>query len=118
MTKFDAIKVGDKISATYYENLVVRLKHPGEKATDTDADRRDPWNGREARRRLPRRSAPSPRPSPRSIRRCRRITFSGPHDWTYSSKVEDKKALATVKVGDKVDITWTDALLVSFAPAK
>jgi hypothetical protein len=28
--------------------------------------------------------------------------------------VEDKKALATVKVGDKVDITWTAAMLVSF----
>ena len=37
VTKFDAIKVGDKITATYYENLVVRLKHPGEAATDTDA---------------------------------------------------------------------------------
>ena len=45
------------------------------------------------------------------------ITFSGPNNWTYSSKVEDKKALATVKVGDKVDITWTVALLVSFKPA-
>jgi hypothetical protein len=28
--------------------------------------------------------------------------------------VEDKKALAKVKVGDKVDITWTAATLVSF----
>ena len=42
------------------------------------------------------------------------ITFSGPNNWTYSSRVEDKKALAKVKVGDKVDITWTAAVLVSF----
>jgi Cu/Ag efflux protein CusF len=27
--------------------------------------------------------------------------------------VKDKAALAKVKVGDKVDITWTDALVVS-----
>jgi Cu/Ag efflux protein CusF len=27
--------------------------------------------------------------------------------------VRDKAALAKVKVGDKVDIIWTDALLVS-----
>ncbi len=47
------------------------------------------------------------------------ITFSGPNGWTYSSRVEDKKALATVKVGDKVDITWTEALLLSLeSPAK
>jgi hypothetical protein len=41
-----------------------------------------------------------------------KITFTGPNNWRYSSRVEDKKALATVKVGDRVDITWTDALLV------
>jgi hypothetical protein len=27
--------------------------------------------------------------------------------------VQDKAALASVKVGDKVDIVWTEALLVS-----
>ena len=42
------------------------------------------------------------------------ITFSGPNNWTSSSRVEDKKALATVKVGDKVDVTWTAAMPVSF----
>ena len=42
------------------------------------------------------------------------ISFSGPNNWTYSSPVEDRKALERVKVGDKVDIMWTVALLVSF----
>jgi hypothetical protein len=45
------------------------------------------------------------------------ITFAGPNGWSYSSKVQDKNALAKVKVGDKVDITWTDALLISFDDA-
>ena len=27
--------------------------------------------------------------------------------------MQDKKALTTEKVGDKVDITWTEALIVS-----
>jgi len=44
------------------------------------------------------------------------ITFSGPNNWKYSSKVVDKKALASVKVGDKVDITWTEAVLISVQP--
>jgi len=46
------------------------------------------------------------------------ITFSGPNNWSYSSRVEDTKMLAQVKVGDKVDITWTEALLVSFDVVK
>ena len=40
-------------------------------------------------------------------------------NWTYSSRVADKAALAKVKVGDRVDITWTEALTVSVkSPAK
>jgi hypothetical protein len=45
------------------------------------------------------------------------ITFKGPNNWTYSSRVEDKQALAKVKVGDKLDLTWTQAVLVEVAPA-
>jgi hypothetical protein len=47
------------------------------------------------------------------------ITFTGPNNWKYSSGVEDKNALAKVKVGDKVDIVWTEAVMISLeAPAK
>ena len=48
------------------------------------------------------------------------ITFKGETvNWTYSSRVADKAALAKVKVGDRVDITWTEALTVSVkSPAK
>ena len=31
--------------------------------------------------------------------------------------MQDKAALAKVKVGDKVDIVWTEAMLVSSSPA-
>ena len=48
------------------------------------------------------------------------ITFKGEKvDWTYSSRVADKAALAKVNVGDRVDITWTEALTLSVtSPAK
>ena len=46
------------------------------------------------------------------------ITFNGPRNWIYSTKVEDKEALSKVKVGDKVDITWTEALILSIEDAK
>ena len=41
------------------------------------------------------------------------ITFTGPNNWKYSTKVQDKDALSKVKVGDKVDITWTEAMVAS-----
>jgi Cu/Ag efflux protein CusF len=47
------------------------------------------------------------------------ITFTGPNSWKYSSKVQDKEALSKVKVGDKVDIVWTEAVMISLeTPAK
>ena len=45
VTKFDAIKVGDKVTARYYDNIVLRLKLPGEKAVDTDAAAVTPGTG-------------------------------------------------------------------------
>ena len=44
------------------------------------------------------------------------ITFTGPNGLTFTSKVLDTEALAKVKVGDKVDIVWTEAMLVSLEP--
>ena len=46
------------------------------------------------------------------------ITFTGPNNWKYSTKVQDKDALSKVKVGDKVDITWTEAMVLSLEDAK
>ena len=46
------------------------------------------------------------------------ITFSGPNGWKYSSRVEDKETLKKVKIGDRLDVTWTEAMLISVeAPA-
>jgi hypothetical protein len=117
VTRFPEIKVGDKITARYYENLVLRLKQPGEKDVDSDAASVTKASGTK-----PGATASTQRTITATITeidpKVPSITFTGPHNWKYSSKVEDKKALAKVKVGDKVDITWTDALLVSFAAAK
>jgi hypothetical protein len=117
VTRFSEIKVGDTITAKYYENVVLRVKHPGEKAEDSDATAVTKGTGGK-----PGATAATQRTITATITAIDpsvpSITFSGPNNWTYSSRVEDKKALATVKVGDKVDITWTAALLVSFAEAK
>ena len=41
------------------------------------------------------------------------MTFTGPNGWKYTSRIQDTAAAAKVKVGDKVDIVWTEAMLVS-----
>ena len=113
VTRFSEIKVGDKITAKYYDNIVLRVKQPGETAVDSDSAALTKGGGTK-----PGATAATQRTITATItdidRKTPSITFSGPNNWKYSSRVEDKKALATVKVGDKVDITWTSALLVSF----
>ena len=46
------------------------------------------------------------------------VTFTGPNNWKYTARVHDKDALAKVKVGDKFDITWTEAVLLSIDQPK
>ena len=106
------VKVGDTITARYYDTIVLRVKHPGEpevvSATrgTTGADQATP-GGTKAKQMTLTVTITAIDPAMPSI------TFTGPEGWKYTSKVQDTEALAKVKVGDKVDIVWTEALLVS-----
>ena len=109
--RFEEIKVGDKVKARYYENLVIRVKAPGEPAVDTDtkdaiaSGKALPGGVKARQRTLTCTITDIDMNTPA-------ITFTSANGWKYSSKVRDKNALAKVKVGDKVDLVWTDALLV------
>ena len=111
-TKFDTMKVGDKVSLKYYENLILKVKKEGEKAVDTDSAATTRTEGAK-----PGGTMASQRTITATITeidpKVPSITFTGPNGWTYSSRVYDKNALKQVKVGDKVDITWTEAVLVA-----
>jgi hypothetical protein len=112
--KFDTLKIGDKVSARYYENLVVTVKKPGEASRD------------EHNAAVTRAGSGATVGHQRTITatitaidmNVPSITFTGPNDWKYSTRVEDKAALARVKVGDKVDITWTEATIISIGDGK
>jgi hypothetical protein len=111
--RFDEIKVGDTLTATYYDNIVVRLKTAGEQDVNTAALSATPSDsstrgGTVAKQRTITATIVAIDPSVPSI------SFKGPNGWAYSSRVEDRDALKQVRVGDKVDITWTEAVLVSF----
>lgn len=110
--RFDTLKIGDKITSKYYENIVLQLKAPGEKAVDKNAT--DLVRAGEGRSAL---TASHQRTITATIaaidQKTPSITFTGPNGWKYSSRVEDKQALSKVKVGDRLDITWTAAMVLS-----
>ena len=115
--RFAEVKVGDKVTARYYENVVIRVKQPGEpdvvsgaKAT-TGSEQVLPGGTKAKQVTITATITAIDLTTPS-------ITFTGPKGWKYTSKVQDTEALAKVKVGDKVDIVWTEAMLVSLERAQ
>jgi uncharacterized protein YcnI len=110
--RYDGLKVGDQITAKYYDNVVLRKKAPGEKDVDTLTGAVTPSPGAK-----PTGTASAQRTITATITaidpNVPSISLSGPTKWSYSTKVADKEALKQVKVGDKLDITWTEAVLLS-----
>jgi hypothetical protein len=111
MKRFESLKVGDKVTAKYYENMVLQVKAPGSKdvntATGGTVRAANGTAGTVSHQRTITATIAAIDMNVPSI------TFTGPEGWKYSSRVQDKKALASVKVGDKVDITWTAAMVLS-----
>jgi Cu/Ag efflux protein CusF len=117
VARFEAIKVGDKVNVTYYDNVTVRLKQPGEAPVNTlegaltKTDGAKPGGTLGGQRTMTAKveaidpSVPS-------------ITFTGPNGWKYSRRVQDKAALKQVKVGDQVDFTWTEAVVITVEEPK
>ena len=114
--RFDTLKVGDKITATYYENIVLRLKAPGEKPVDSETGGVTKAASNNAATAAVQRTITAT--ITKIDMKVPSIAFSGPNGWNYATRVQDKDTLAKVKVGDKVDITWTEAAIISIADAK
>ena len=110
--RFDELKVGDKVKATYNNNVFVRLKPPSEAAVDT-ADAASTI-GKEAR---PGGAASMVRTMTATIsdidKGSSSMTFVGPNQWKYSRRIVDPKVFDQVKVGDRVDITWGTELVLA-----
>jgi hypothetical protein len=115
-TRFEQVKVGDPVSATYYDRISVRLKPADEPAVD---------------RRVEPTTTATPGTVPGATRSWQRVatvtitgwsptdrvlTFTGPNKESYSRRLldtTDPKILAGLKVGDRVDVTRTEAVTVS-----
>ncbi len=107
--RFAELKVGDKVKATYNNNVIVRLKPAGEPPVDTadTAYTKEKTSGKAA---MVRRMTASIVAIDKS---ASSITFEGPNGWKYSRRVVDPTVFDQVKVGDQVDIIWNTDLTVS-----
>jgi hypothetical protein len=110
--RFDEVKVGDKVSITYNNNVSARLKPPGEAPVDTGTT--TTTAGQQTN---PGGTAVVERTMTVTVdaidKSASSITFVGPNGWKYSRRVVDPTILDKVKVGDKVDITWSTDVTVT-----
>jgi len=115
--RFAELKVGDKVTFRYYESIVYAIQKPGDKppVPETAA--------------LVRGAGPKPggtvSEQMTAVVTIKAIDMAAPSvtlttadGSTMSFKVEDKKNLTGVKVGDKVQITYTRALAISVETPK
>ncbi len=110
--RFDEVKVGDKVSVTYNNTVLVKLKPPGEAPVDTAS--KTSTMGQEAQ---PGGTAGVERTITAAVAAIDKdapsITFVGPNGWKYSRRVADPDVLDKLKVGDQVDITWNTNVTVA-----
>ena len=123
-TRFDQVKVGDIVTMTYYDRVSVRAKPADEAAVNRVIEPTTTANPGA----LPGATRTRQRESTMTLtavdQATRSVTFSGPTGESYTRFVVetvDPAVLAALKVGDRVDVTWTEALSLqvtsSAAPA-
>ena len=116
--KLDAIKAGDPVVATYVEALAFRIQSAGTAAPGVSVEERRVT------------SKPGETPAGAVGRQVTAtvtiteidkaagtVTVKGPQGNTETVKARDPKNLEKIKVGDLVEITYTQALAVSLDKA-
>ena len=112
--RFDELKVGDTVTFRYYESIVYQIHKPGQTApaptksgdtTTVGAGGSKP-GGTVSRQETVTVDVKSIDPKVPSI------TVATPSGRTVRYKIQDKNNLKGVAVGDKVEITYTEALII------
>jgi len=108
--RFDALKVGDKVTFTYHESLVTAISKPGtSKPSQAAATTRTAGapGGTVAHQMTATVTIQAIDPAVPSV------TVKNADGHVMSFQIADKKNLEGYKAGDKVDITYTQALAIS-----
>jgi hypothetical protein len=111
--RFNELKVGQKVNITYYESIVFQLLKPGEKESGTSfeaaLDR--------AKSALPAGTVAVQDKATVTVKAVDpavpSITVVTADGRTVTRKIEDKKNIEGVKPGDRIDITYTRAVVTS-----
>ena len=111
-TRFEQVKVGDKVTVSYYDRVIIRQKPAGEPAVDrtvnptvTPAAGKDP-GGTVAAQRVVTVTITGWDPKNRVV------SFNGPNGAAYTRALldtTDASIISGLKVGTRVDVTWTVA---------
>ena len=117
VTRFNQLKVGDTIRLTYYESLVLQLRKPGMPSTgsaDAVAAGRT--------KAVPGGAVAVQQTRTVTVKAVDKnagtITVATADGQSITRKVEDKKNIENVAVGDRIDITYSQAVVVNAEPAK
>ena len=111
-TRFNELKVGDKVKATYNNTVIAILKPRGEPPVDTartlsaggEGERPGGAMGMERWMTVTVDAIDKSRSS---------ITFVGPNGWHYSRLVTDPNVLDKLKVGDQIDVMWNTDVTIA-----
>ena len=120
-TRFEQVKVGDTVTISYYDRVIIRPKPAGEPAVDRTA----PPTTTPAAGSLPGGTIASQRIVTVTLTGWdpanRVISFKGPNGASYTRGLldpTDPSIIAGLKVGDRVDVTWTVATRFAVQPGK
>jgi Cu/Ag efflux protein CusF len=118
MKRFDELKVGDKVKMTYYESLVLAVRKPGDKGAAAAIDA----GVTRSKGATPGMTAAVQDKMTVTVKAIDpaipSVTVTTPDGRTVTRKVENKKNIEGLKVGDQIDITYTRALLANIERAK
>ena len=118
VTRFGELKVGDTVTFSYHAAVVYKIAKPGEAGMSTSSE-------------VATVKGQGPKPSGAYTHQQKAtvtvtaidaaapsVTVKTASGHTIVAEVEDKKNLEGLKVGDKIDITFTEALMVTVEAAR
>ncbi len=116
MQGFNTLKVGDRVTATYYEVVLLTMRKPGDPAPlpgpSTTIERKERKPGSETRTqqtfRMTVEAIDAKAPS---------VTVKGEQGRRVLA-LQDAKSLQALKVGDTVDVTYYESLLINVSRPK
>lgn len=116
--RFNELKVGDSVKMTYYESTVLQIHKAGATSGATAASGALTAGGGA----LPSATMSVQEKMTVTVKSIDptipSITVTTPDGRTVTRRVEDKKNLEGVNVGDKIDVTYTRAVLLSIERAR